>query len=198
MYDWSRIQELYDQGNSYNDLVKLLGLGSMTPLMRGAKQGLLKPRSHSDATKNHADKHGTKPLSIEHKALISNSVRNRVKQGNWHFSFSKTRTHAYTSKFAGDVRLYGMWELKFAQYLDANNIRWRRPHESFYYEYAGLKKGFGHYTPDFYLIDDDLWIEIKGYEHDRDRAKWKWFPHKLKVLKGEELLTVYKLDIQTK
>lgn len=45
-----------------------------------------------------------------------------------------------------------------------------------------------YYTPDFYLIDIDLYIEIKGYETDKDRAKWSCFPLKLRVIKGAELL----------
>lgn len=39
------------------------------------------------------------------------------------------------------------------------------------------------YFPDFYLPQYDFWIEIKGYETPKDKAKWNYFPLTLKVLK---------------
>jgi len=195
MYDWNKFQSLYNDGNSYNDIVRICGLGSMTPLVRGAKQGLLKVRNHIDASNLYTKTHSKQKTSIVTKNKISEAIKDKVKLGTWHYSFSKTRTFTYISKFAGVVKLHGSWELKFAKYLDDNDIKWRRPAERFYYEYDKLKGGCGYYTPDFYLIDQDLWIEIKGYEHERDRAKWKFFPYKLKILKGKNLILDYKLDI---
>ena len=52
------------------------------------------------------------------------------------------------------------------------------------YEFDNKKS---RYIPDFYLIDEDLYVEIKGYETDKDRAKWLYFPYKLLVLKAREL-----------
>jgi predicted nuclease of restriction endonuclease-like RecB superfamily len=43
------------------------------------------------------------------------------------------------------------------------------------------------YFPDFYIESLDLYVEIKGYETERDRAKWFQFPHKLVVLKLDEI-----------
>jgi hypothetical protein len=194
-YDWAKIQKLYDENHSYNDLIKIFNLGSMSPLNQASKQGLLKPRNFSEAKKVYNKSHKRRIVSQETKNKISDAIKQKVKDGKWHYSFSKTRTFLYTSKFAGTIKLLGSWELKFAEYLDSNNIKWRRPTETFRYEYHELKKGYGYYTPDFYLIDYDLWIEIKGYEHEKDRAKWKYFPHKLKILKGKELVSKYKLDI---
>jgi len=31
------------------------------------------------------------------------------------------------------------------------------------------------YTPDFYLPDQNLWIEIKGYFRKDALEKWEWF-----------------------
>ena len=41
-----------------------------------------------------------------------------------------------------------------------------------------------YYTPDFYLPDEDIYIEIKGYKTIKDEAKWSQFPidKRLKVL----------------
>ena len=48
------------------------------------------------------------------------------------------------------------------------------------------------YFPDFYIESLDLYVEIKGYETDRDKAKWKQFPKKLRVIKKKEINEIKK------
>ncbi len=49
-------------------------------------------------------------------------------------------------------------------------------------------ESYHRYFPDFKLIDyDNVFIEVKGYERDRDKAKWEQFPHKLIIIKKEEI-----------
>lgn len=62
-----------------------------------------------------------------------------------------------------------MWEVKFAKLLDKKNIKWEYTKDIFQYSYLGK---IHHYNPDFYLVDFDLYIEIKGYPTERDIAKW--------------------------
>jgi hypothetical protein len=104
--------------------------------------------------------------------------------GTWHYSFSKVRTHEYNG-----IKFMGMWELQYAKWLDQNNVKWRRPKEKFTYEFEEKQR---FYTPDFYLIETQEYVEIKGYETEKDRAKWSAFPLKLKIIKGKEL---FKLEI---
>lgn len=106
-------------------------------------------------------------------------VNKKIEEGTWHVSFSKRKTYEYKGE-----KFHGTWELKYAQWLDSQNIRWRKPKENFHYELNGTSH---RYTPDFYLIDEMCYVEIKGYETEKDRAKWDQFPLKLKVLKGKEL-----------
>jgi hypothetical protein len=86
------------------------------------------------------------------------------------------------------IKFQGKWELEFYQYCKRNNIKIIRSNEWFEYEWHGTRK----YFPDFYLSDLDLYIEVKGYETDRDRAKWKAFPKKLRVIKKEEIESIRK------
>lgn len=120
---------------------------------------------------------------------VSKTISEKVKNGTWHYSFSKVRTHEYNSKTNGIIKVMGRWELEYVKYLDKNNINWIPNKNKFYYEFSELKRGNGYYIPDFYLIDENCYVEIKGYETNKDRAKWKWFPHKLKILKRKELTT---------
>jgi hypothetical protein len=114
---------------------------------------------------------------------VSETVTSKVMQGDWHFSFSKTKTVIYKG-----CKLRGSWEYAYAQYLDAQNIIWEQPRESFPYEFEGKIR---QYFPDFYLPQTDDFIEIKGYETEKDRAKWRQFPHTLKILRGEDLFNLH-------
>lgn len=61
----------------------------------------------------------------------------------------------------------GTWEQKFALWLNDNGILWIRKK---YLEYSvnDIKKT---YTPDFYIPDEDLYFEVKGYFSENDREK---------------------------
>lgn len=61
------------------------------------------------------------------------------------------------------------WELIVAKYLDSLNIKWIRNKNSFNYE---CDNKIHKYFPDFYLVDYDYYIEVKGYERKRDLAKY--------------------------
>lgn len=112
---------------------------------------------------------------------VSNTVKTKLENGEWHTSFSKSRTYMYKG-----VQLYGEWEVNFAKYLDSKNIIWERPTKYFDYEYEGENHK---YYPDFYLPAYDLYIEIKGYPTSRDFAKWDSFPTdcKLDIFFGDDL-----------
>lgn len=61
----------------------------------------------------------------------------------------------------------GTWELKMARWLNSQNLLWKR---KTYLPYVidGQRRT---YTPDFYLPDNDLYIEVKGYFSTVDRKK---------------------------
>ena len=118
--------------------------------------------------------------SQEYREKMSETIMKKVEKGTWHLSFSKSRTHEYKG-----VKLHGLWEVKFAMNLDDKNVEWRRPTEKFPYEFEGKTRN---YTPDFWVPEIDSYVEIKGYTTPKDEAKWKQFPMKLIVLKGEDLV----------
>ena len=61
------------------------------------------------------------------------------------------------------------WELKVAEYLDEQNIEWT--FESIIFD---LKNGTT-YRPDFYLIKENKWIEVKGYWYEDAKLKFEIF-----------------------
>lgn len=90
--------------------------------------------------------------------------------------------------------LHSSWEVEVAKYLDANNIKWIRKTTSFDYVWENKVR---QYFPDFYLPELDVYVEVKGYEVPKDRAKWDQFPKTLIIIKaqqiGEILNGTYKL-----
>jgi len=128
-----------------------------------------------------ANKARTLDFLEENAKKISASVRNKIVEGTWHTSLARRMHFNYNG-----VDLHGTWELSYAKYLDQNNIKWIRNKDSFAYIFEGKER---RYTPDFYLIESDEYIEIKGYKTEKDEAKWSQFPkhRKLTVLMEDEL-----------
>jgi len=122
----------------------------------------------------------------EVKSKISETVQNKIKNGEWHLSFSKSRTYEYKG-----IKFHGNWELNYAKFLDENNVKWRRPNEKFYYEFEGKPH---YYTPDFFLVDDKKYVEIKGYPTEKDFAKWNQFPLDLQIITGKMLVEMKVID----
>jgi hypothetical protein len=112
---------------------------------------------------------------------VSNTVKRKVAEGTWHTSLAKKMHHNYKG-----IDLHGTWELKYAQWLDAKGIVWERCKTQFTYTFEDAQR---RYTPDFYLVESDTYIEIKGYATAKDAAKWSQIPAgiKLQVLKEQDL-----------
>lgn len=115
---------------------------------------------------------------------ISKATKGNPNVGGYRIGSGHGKSCWYESKIAGRVFLDSSWELAFAKYLDANNINWKRNTTRFDYNFENKKH---YYVPDFYLIETDEYIEVKGFKVKQDEAKWKYFPHKLTVLYSKEL-----------
>ena len=109
-----------------------------------------------------------KTLSDETKAKISRSCSEKAKRGEWHKSLAKNMHYSYNG-----IDLDGSWELSYAKYLDEHKINWQRCKDRFKYSFEGK---IHYYTPDFYLVDTNEYVEVKGYKTKKDTAKWEQFP----------------------
>lgn len=112
----------------------------------------------------------------------SESILNKVKLDTWHNSFGKSKLVEYNG-----ISFHGNWEVEFAKFLDKHKISWIRSTKKFNYIFENKNR---FYTPDFYLTDLDIYIEVKGYPTEKDYAKWNQFPNNLKldIYFGDELL----------
>lgn len=135
------------------------------------------------------------------KAKMSMSAK-RQKQVQWTDEFRKKHSESmkravrdnpdsYSSSNRGrtkqqvidGIRFQGQWEVDFYLWAKNANLSPIRPMNGFRYEWNGSRL----YFPDFYISSLDLYVEVKGYETDRDRAKWRDFPYALRIIKEHDI-----------
>jgi hypothetical protein len=133
---------------------------------------------------------GRKSIS-DFNAGKSWSVEKKQKHSEVMLKTVKNNPESYTSSNRGRVKqiivdgikLHGQWEVDFYKWAVSNGFEIERPLNGFEY----IWKGNRIYYPDFYLKSLNLYVEVKGYETDRDRAKWSQFPHKLVIIRQKEI-----------
>ena len=127
-----------------------------------------------------------KKLSKKTKRKISISMQLAVKEGR-----QKTPkpggicdTFKIKNLFNEEQHIQGSWEKKAVEFFNNNKINWERNNKGFKYKFEKIERT---YFPDFYLKDLDIFVEVKGYETKKDKAKWKYFPLKLIILRKKEI-----------
>lgn len=162
------------------------------------KAGAIKKQSSNQYTK-------AEILGIE-KPKVSDQTKLKISKANKNIKWNQERKKAHSismkkaienhpdsytkNNVVGRVKnimyngtkLKGTWELIVAKWLDANHIEWQYETSYFYYEWNGKRK----YYPDFYLPKLNIYVEVKGYETERDRCKWKVVPN-LVIIKKEQI-----------
>ena len=126
-------------------------------------------------------KNGTLNYSEEQKKNHSSSMKRAVEEHPESYTSSNRGRTKQIEKYG--LKFQGNWELLYYEWCIANSINVVRCSERFPYEWNGERS----YNPDFYLPDSNTYIEVKGYETDRDRAKWKYFPHQLVIIRKKEI-----------
>ena len=105
---------------------------------------------------------------------MSESTKKIVKRGKESHFYGKTY-HPKPIRFKKDDIIYcfkSTWELKVANYLSDNNIKWE--YESKTFEMILNNKEIT-YTPDFFIPETNTIIEVKGYWRDDAISKYNLF-----------------------
>lgn len=106
-------------------------------------------------------------------SAIQSKIVRKGKDSNFYGKCYHGKGVWYLDKNNNRIWLRSSWEEKFAIYLDSNNINWVHEPKVFPIVYGDNKEGT--YTPDFYLIDSNLYIEIKGWWRDDALEKYEAF-----------------------
>lgn len=156
--------------NPSNQFIKAKQLGLPIPKMTDeTKQkisNVWKGRKHTKETKEKISKTMQQVVKEKPESYNGININGKVKKYDYN-----------------GIKLDGSWELLVAQYLDFNNIKWERPHKGFEYIWNNDKHI---YYPDFYLTDYNIYIEVKGFETERDYIKWKSLSN-LIIIKRKEI-----------
>ena len=116
--------------------------------------------------------------------------RSCAKKGVLSSRFGKPSPHGKRIKYKG-ICMRSSWEIAYAKYLDSRGIKWEYESKRFYFKDCS-------YCPDFYLPEQDKYIEIKGYWRDNTKKRYNLFKannpkEKIEVLMKPDLK---KLGIQ--
>lgn len=96
----------------------------------------------------------------------------------------------------GNYVFRSSWELAFAYALDALEIRWEYEPRTFYFP---KESKWTSYTPDFYLPDHELYVEIKGRLTKKNLQKLsafhRYFSERLLCLRKEDMVRLLKKEM---
>jgi len=135
-----------------------------------------------ETRKKLSDANSGRKLTPETIEKLKISMRAAVKRNPDSYTASNISGRTPIIVYNG-IKLKGTWEVETAKWLDTQNISWTNVITGFDYEWNNATHL---YYPDFYLPEFDCYIEVKGYERDRDRAKWKSLDN-LIILKQKEI-----------
>lgn len=196
--NWSEIQSFYDNNRTYKDICVKYGFNT-TYVAKAIKLGLLKTRSRVETARiRNSYAHVQSP---ERRKKTSEAMRRAVLEGRQKTPrpYGKSMKIYKAINSAGEEEtLHGGWEKIVADYLNEKSYNWNKPKESFTYVWENNQH---EYFPDFYLLDKDVYIEVKGMETERDRCKWKHFTKPLFVIDKNninDLNTFFKDKIESK
>jgi hypothetical protein len=116
-----------------------------------------------------------KPMSIEQKQKISLSMKGK---NNW-----KTSNRGKKGWYKG-YWCDSSWELIYVIYCLEHDIKIVKNTKQFKYNHNGVTK---RWQPDFFNFKDNCYVEIKGYETEKDLCKYKGFKESLIVLYKKEI-----------
>lgn len=121
--------------------------------------------------------------SLEKMKIAS---RRNVRKGEASNFYGKTPKHGrgswYECKDGSKVWMRSSWEVKLATYLDIKGVEWLYEIKKFPITYLNTS---GTYTPDFYLIKENKYIEVKGWWRDDAKVKFESFQEQYPDIKIE-------------
>jgi hypothetical protein len=99
----------------------------------------------------------------DHPSIESAARKNKGHAHPFLFHPRRPRAYWYYGKH-GRMPMRSTWEVAYAKYLDSLGVSWL--YEAITFVFQDFS-----YTPDFYLREEDVFVEIKGYFDVRSRKK---------------------------
>lgn len=189
-YDWNLVQLDIDSGGSYSSISTKFGIPS-NYIFKARKAGLIRFKSRSESLKMWSKKRGslagkanTTVSECQRREKIRRNVNSRYENG-WQQSGGKCKFFKVSNCVGETFQVQGTWEKTFVEYLNDNGVLWRKNYATFPYTDVDGRRRL--YIPDFTLPDYHEFVEVKGYETETDRYKWRSFPSHLTIVKKREI-----------
>jgi hypothetical protein len=95
-----------------------------------------------------------------------------LKDPKFYDKVNKTKSkNIFSGKYIyKNIKMRSNWEVAVAKYLDSIKIKWEYEPKTFYLNDINIC-----YTPDFYLPEKNIWIEVKGYFSERSQLQCYYF-----------------------
>lgn len=126
----------------------------------------------------------------EAKSKLS-EIRSKAIEEMGQGGFLDVKYYSICNILGEEFKVRGTWELKYADFLNKNNILWIR---KLYIKYTTQDGVIRTYTPDFYLPSKNEYIEVKGYFSDEDKNKIKYVIEQnditIKILMFQDLINL--------
>lgn len=154
---------------TYKDLSEFLGKSEANICRKMKELGLTKKKLNSKAWEKMT------PEKIQQRTLKQRATK--IKNGTLNpMPFQKkpySRTKSGKREDLDNIYFRSAWEANLARYYNFIGIKWEYEPKTFIFE--NVTRGSVSYTPDFYLPDEDKWIEVKGWMDSKSKTKLKRF-----------------------
>lgn len=135
------------------------------------RRKIMSDKSSGKNNPMYGKKHNEKSLD-KMREFQKTNLAIRGENSNFFGKIYHGRGEWYLCKDGSKVWMRSSWEIKYAKYLDESNVKWLYEPKTFPIVYSGKQ---GTYTPDFYLIESETYIEIKGWWRDDAFIKYQSF-----------------------
>ena len=133
--------------------------------------------NHRGMTGRHFSDESKKKISLAHTGKVV-SQTTKVNMSMARVRWMAGRNHNGNWGVSGKRIINGReqffrsrWEANAARLLDYLKIKWEYEVKTFWFD--GIKRGTRSYTPDFYLPDENKYIEVKGWMDKKSLTRMK-------------------------
>jgi hypothetical protein len=115
------------------------------------------------------------PEELEERRIkmVMTKIKNDTLNPNKNRNNPYSRARGGKRKDLNDIYFRSSWEANMARFYNFMKIKWEFEPKTFYFE--DIKRGCVSYTPDFYLPEEDKWVEVKGWMDSKSKTKIKRF-----------------------
>lgn len=166
-----------------------IGKKGTNQFIKAKELGLELPKVSIETRKKISEYNKKRIWDEEKRKKHSISMLKAVENNPYSYSINnisgRTKSYDCIDSLGNKIKVKGTWELLVSELLEKLNIKWtNKIDEEIFYFYENKER---RYFPDFYLIDYNIYIEVKGYQRDRDLLKWKSINDRLIIIKKNEI-----------